>query len=238
MNEVLPGRLRLPRLLEDMAPKAAAAAEPADVIASVAAASGATAKATAMEPLIAALAETPDAVVAEGVQLFQEVASVLAEVAAVPLAELTPELAAAVATCAQLITGGCDAGALAVVLPACAPPLMMIVTPPPSRAVRPSTEPEAAPAAAPASNEVTQPVWREAALTETRVALLTSATASLGALATSAQGRLVLRKGGAMASMLALLAPAVASHVALQAHAALTLSRKSRSPDGDPRPAR
>ena len=219
-----------------MAPKAPPPpADPAEAVAqvleAVAAASGASAKATALEPVIALLgdAAAQTAVLEASTSLFQETSGVLLELATTMPADLTPELSAAAATCSQLIAAACDAGGASVVVPACTPPLLTIISPPPTRgalyAPPPATDGDdgaAAAAAVPPAPPL--PAWRAADLSEPRIALLTSASTALSSLASSPQGRVVLRKGDAMPSLLALLQPALNAEGALQASAALTLS--------------
>ena len=88
-----------------MAPKQADPAETvAKAIAAAEEAAGPTAKAAALEPLLALLADPNAAtqVVEKAAELLSEAGSLMGEVAAVPAAELTTELAAALATGAQL----------------------------------------------------------------------------------------------------------------------------------------
>jgi hypothetical protein len=196
-----------------MAPKAPAADPGVAVTTAIGqaeAADDALVKAAALEPVLQLLSDPSalPAVVEHLDALFAQTGALIASVAAVAAADLTAELAGAVSTAAQLVTAFCEAGTPSkAALAACVPPLGALIGAP------------------------SPPAWSETELVESeaRAALLTSACSTLHSLATLPSGRLALRTAAVAPALLALLQPALSSQPALQAHAALALSRLAES---------
>jgi hypothetical protein len=190
-----------------MAPKAPPPpADPAEaIIAAIAAADGASgaAKAAALEPLVVMLNEPEKLpiMLEKAVSIFQVAAAVYAEAALTPAESATPESAQAVDTATKLVNGLCEAGAGSVALATCGASLMSIVR---------------------------QPV--SAAASDPCCVLLAGACAALAALAGSAEGRLTLRRGETVSPLLAIVQPSMSTQPALQAQAALALSRLAEAP--------
>lgn len=225
-------RYRAPTNLAQ-APKAAAA-DPSEAVSSIlAAATGAdtaSAKIAAFEPILELLNDeaSVESATAKSDAILAELAAALSEISALPPADITSELASSVKVASSIIASFCDAGASSHALPTAAPLLAMVVTPPArGKSTAPPADGSTEDAAPPSQPEAS---WRTADFTEERTALLTSACAALSALASHAAGRLALRKGSAIASLLALMQPAAEAYPALQAQAALALSHLAEAP--------
>lgn len=190
----------------------AAKGDPTETVAKIVAAAkdaaAPAAKGAALAPLLELFGDAsavPPILDAAG-ELLAEVSATLEQVASTPAADLTAELASAAGSASQLTSAFCDSGAAAAAVAACAGPLMTLVT-------------------VPAAGK-----WSEADLTESRAALLSSACSAIQALASHHPGRFTLHRGGAAASLLALVQPSLASQPALQVQAAIALSRLAEAP--------